>query len=195
MRSLTMFVVATVVVMISGTSSAQEASHRLTAEIFVEAGFPVEIVEAVKRADDIAKLAEANQAEARQWVEEIGLVFDKAVFMPQIPLEIFEKLQNSYEAALQKFLNTDLELRQADYVVTYLYFNWLTTQGGSDTKLVFQEWKKASFSGYVNISEEEAAMYRLMISIGRSKIVAAYRERDSWYRPVPHRAWRVKNDE
>lgn len=195
MRSLTFIVVFTA--MSLGTASAQQTSHRLTADVFVSAGFPAEIVEATQTADEVAKRTQDNRATAKQNLDLIESVFDRAVFMLQIPLELFEKLQNEYEAALQKYWDTDWEIRQADDRVGYLYHNWAPEDLDTQMAQVFQEWQTASRLDYLTVSEEEAEAYRLMIGIGRARIIAGYHERgrNPWSRQALPTMWRVKNVE
>lgn len=193
MRSLTF--VVTVVMMTLGTANAQETgpSHRLTADVFVAASFPAEIIEAAQKADEIAQQTQEKRAPAKEYLEHIEPVFDRAVFMPQIPLEIFEELQNNYEAALQRYWDTDRETRQADDRVEALYYNW--TLAGSDTKSaqVFQEWKMASRIDYIEVSKDEEEAYRLMINIGRARIYTGHQNRNSWRRPAPSTMWRIND--
>ncbi len=186
MRSLTTLVVFVMTSL--GTANAQEASHRLTAEIFVEASFPTEIVEAAQKADEVAKRTEESRIKARQYVERIEPVFDRAVFMLQIPLRLFEELQSEYEAALQRYWGIDGELKLADDLVAALYYNW--TLEGSDAKSaqVFQEWQTASRVDYVKLSKEDEEAYSFLLGIGRSRIFLG---RHGTYRSTPPKMWRI----
>lgn len=195
MRSLTTFVVTAVVVMISGTASAEDMTSRLTADVFVVAEFPTEIIEAAHVADEIAEQTQKNRAKAQQDLELIEPVFDRAVFMSQIPLELFKELQGEYEATLQKLWFVDRELRQADAKVVYLYYSWALENSDTKAAQVFQEWQTAAQISYISVSAEEEEAYRLMIGIGRSRIITGYHERGSRRRPAPLTMWGVNNDE
>lgn len=180
----------------AGTANAQETtpSHRLTAEVFVAAEFPAEIIEAAQKADEVAKRTQERRARAKEYLEHIEPIFDRALFMPQIPLQLFEKLQREYEAALQSYWDTDRETRSADEMVEALYYNW-TLEVTEDAKSaqVFQEWRTASRVDYINVSEEEAIAYRLMIGIGRSRIAIGHQNLHSWSRPAPPVMWRIND--
>lgn len=197
MRSLTFVIV--VMAMSLGTANAQEETspHRLTADVFISAGFPADIIEAAQLADEVAKRTQENRAMAKQDLDLIEPIFDRAVFMPQIPLQLFEKLQNEYETVLQRLWDTDREIRQADDRVSYLYHNWAPEDLNAQAAQVFQEWQTASRLNYLTVSEDEAEAYRLMIGIGRSRIIAGYREHshNPWSRPAPLTMWRVNNVE
>lgn len=177
MRSFTFAVVVIVAAMLSlGTANAQEetSSHRLTADVFVEAGFPTEIVEAARKADGLVGQTRENRVKAERYLAQIEPIYDQALGKPEIPLALFQKLQEEYEAALKNWWSTDWGLRVADNQVHALYYNW--TLEGSDAKSaqVFQEWQTASRIEYINVSIEEKEMYRLMLNLGRYRI---YRER------------------
>ena len=193
MRSLTSFVV--VVMITLGTANAQETPHRLTAEIFVEAEFPMEIIEAARKADEIAEMTREKRSQAKLYLDQVESVFDRAVFMVQIPLHLFEKLQNEYESALQRFWDTDRETRQADDRVEILYYNWTLEGTNAESAQVFQEWRMASRVDYINVTDEEAIAYRLMIGIGRARIFRGYcdRARNPWSRPALPTMWRIND--
>lgn len=168
MRSLTFIVVFTV--MSLGTARAQQTSHRLTAEVFAEAGFPTEIIGAARKADDLVGQTRENRIKAERYLAQIEPIYDRALGKPEIPSVLFQKLQEKYKAALHDLWSADWGLRMADNQVSALYYNW--TLEGSDTKSaqVFQEWLIASRIEYINVSAEDKEMYRLMLNIGRYRI-------------------------
>ncbi|MDO8496627.1 MAG: hypothetical protein Q7S43_04250 [bacterium] len=188
MRSLT-FVVA--IVVSSGIADAQETLHRLTADVFVEAGFPTEIVEAAQKADEVAKRTEESRVRAKQYVERIEPVFDRAIFMLQIPLRLFEELQSEYEAALQRYWGIDRELKLADDLVSALYYNWALECSDAKSAQVFQEWQTATRVDYVKLSKEEEEAYSFLLGIDRSRIFTGHHRT---YRPAPPKMWRINDN-
>jgi len=189
MRSLTTLVV--VVVMMTLGTNAQETPHRLTADIFVAAAFPAEIVEAAQKADEVAERTQGNRARAKDYLEQIEPVFDRAVFMLQIPLRLFEELQSEYEAALQRYLGIDRELKLADDLVAALYYNWMLKGTDAKSAQVFQEWQMASRVDYVKLSKEDEEAYSFLLGIGRTRILTG---RYRTYRPAPLTVWKITNN-
>lgn len=175
MRSLT-FIIVTIIMLLGSANAQEEVSHRLTAKVFAEAGFPVEIVDAARKADGLVDQTRENRVKAERYLAQIEPIYDRALGKPEIPLALFQKLQEEYEAALKNWWSTDWGLRVADNQVSALYYSW--TFEGSDVKSaqvqVFQEWQTASRIEYINVSIEEKEMYRLMLNLGRYRI---YRER------------------
>lgn len=194
MRSLTLIVVVLLTAFVgTANANAQEArgaSERLTASIFIKAGFPSDIVQAAVQADLIADATLEARMIARVNISRMESYYDNVLRrMPQeIPVDVFIKIHNQLAKTLFELQDISRDLVRADENVNSLYFIWNTFTGFTggdtgdgdgdlnkckdpnapeDTKAVFQRWYDS-----VRAADYIGEDSWLMLRVGYDRILA-----------------------
>lgn len=173
MRTLTVVVGSVVVwlVALGVSASAQERPMRLSADVFEEASFPKDIINAARHADEIALRTAEMRHEIELRLKEAEIVYDDALFWrPNISIDQLISALENYRAVLSEYWSVDQYLKGIDVVVESRYAAWTKSGVEPSSAQVFQRWLEAARANYVSVSLDEEGAYRLMFNIGIDRI-------------------------
>lgn len=169
MRSFT-FVVVAVGLLQLGTATAQDRPMRLSADIFVEASFPNDVIEAARKADEVALRTAEMRREIELRLRRVEKVYDDALLWPNISIDRLISVFENYSAVSSEYWSVDQNLKIADEVVESRYYIWTLKGFSPSSAQVFQMWREAARANYISVSSEEEETYRLMLNIGIDRI-------------------------